>query len=67
MLDMAKQAAAMVGGNRDAEIVSLLKQILFMLQNMNLTAEVDVNALKRLIVRLINDHTRATGVCEIEI
>lgn len=67
LLEMARQAAAMSGGNNDAEIVSLLKQILIAISNLNLTATVDVNALKKLIVKLINDRTRATGVCEIDI
>lgn len=67
LLAMARQAADMSGGNNDAEIVSLLKQILIAISNLNLTATVDVNALKKLIVKLINDRTRATGVCEIEI
>lgn len=65
MLEMAKQAAALAGGNRDAEIISLLKQILQLLSTLDLSAKIDVNALKQLIVRLINDHTKATGVCEI--
>lgn len=65
MLEMAKQAASMAGGNRDAEIISLLQQILRLLSSMNLSAVIDVNAVKQLIVKLINDHTKATGVCEI--
>jgi hypothetical protein len=67
MLEMAKQAASMVGGSRDAEIISLLKQILAALNALNLVATIDGNSAKKLIVKLINEHTRATGVCEIEI
>lgn len=67
LIEMAKTAAALSGGNRDAEIVSLLRQILTNLSNLNLTATVDAVALKKLIVRLINEHTQSTGVCEIYI
>ncbi len=67
LIEMARTAAALSGGGRDAEIVSLLRQILTHLLNLNLTATVDVVALKKLIVRLINEHTQSTGVCEIYI
>lgn len=67
ILELARQAAALSGGGHDAEIVSLLKQILAALGNLKLVADVDVYNLKKLIVQLINDHTRATGMCEIEI
>lgn len=66
LVEMARMAAELAGGGgRDAEIIALLKQILTYLMNLNLTATVDVVALKKLIVRLINEHTQATGVCEI--
>lgn len=67
LIEMARTAAAMSGGGRDAEIVSLLRQILTHLGNLNLTATVDAVALKKLIVRLINENTQSTGVCEIYI
>lgn len=67
VLEMARQAADLSGGGHDAEIVNLLKQILAALGNLKLVADVDVYNLKKLIVQLINDHTRATGMCEIEI
>ena len=65
LIEMAKRAAELAGGSRDTEIVTLLRQILAALAGMNLTATVDVVALKKLIVRLINEHTQSTGVCEI--
>lgn len=68
MLEMAKKAAELSnGGGMDAEIVSLLRQILALLKTLNLSASIDGNSLKQLVVKLINDHTRATGTCEIEI
>lgn len=65
LLSMAREAASMAGGNRDNEIVELLKQILIALNAMKLVAEIDVDGLKNLIVKLINNNTKATGVCEI--
>lgn len=52
---------------RDREILSVLRQILEYISGLELTAEIDVNKLKQLIVSLINSHTRATGMCEIEV
>lgn len=64
--ELARKGAELASsGGRDAEIIALLRQILELLQSMNLTAYVDAEGLKRLIVKLINDHTRATGQCEI--
>jgi phage-related protein len=58
---MANEAAGI--GNR--EVISLLSQILLAITSLNLTADIDVNGLRRLIVKLINDNTRATGQCEL--
>ncbi|WP_296117630.1 hypothetical protein [uncultured Eubacterium sp.] len=67
MIEMARKAAELSGGGgADAEIVSLLRQILALLKSLDLVATIDGNSLKQLIVKLINDHTRATGMCEIE-
>jgi hypothetical protein len=67
MIEMAKKAAELSSsGGADAEIVSLLRQILALLKSLDLVASIDGNSLKQLIVKLINDHTRATGMCEIE-
>ena len=64
---MAKKAAELSSsGGADAEIVSLLRQILALLKSLDLVASIDGNSLKQIIVKLINDHTRATGMCEIE-
>lgn len=62
---MAKQAASMSGGASSAEIVALLKQILAILQGLNLVATVDGDGLRKLIVKLINENTKANGYCEI--
>ena len=67
MIEMARKAAELSsGGGMDAEIVSLLRQILALLKTLDLVATIDGNSLKQLIVKLINDHTRATGMCEID-
>lgn len=67
MIEMAKKAAELSSsGGADAEIVSLLRQILALLKSLDLVASIDGNSLKQIIVKLINDHTRATGMCEIE-
>lgn len=52
---------------QNSQIVEVLREILAYIRNLELTADVDVNALKKLIVKLINDKTRATGICEIEV
>lgn len=65
LLEMAKRAATMSGGGHDEEIIELLKQILAAIKALELVAYVDADALKRMVVKLINNHTRATGECEI--
>lgn len=65
LLAMARQAATMSGGLNNVEVVNLLRQILVLLQNLNLVASIDVDELKNLIVRLINEDTKTNGVCEI--
>lgn len=67
LLSMARQAAGMSNSGHDAEIVSLLRQILAALKALDLVATVDGRSLKNMIVKLINEHTRATGICEINI
>lgn len=64
---MARDAAAMAGGGNSAEVVELLRKILLLLQTMDLVATVEGNSIKQLVVKLINDHTAATGMCEINI
>ena len=65
LLAMAREAVSMAGGNRDEEMIALLKQILLTINAMTLVAEIDGNSLKNLIVKLINNQTRATGMCEL--
>lgn len=65
LLAMAREAASMSGGLNNAEAINLLKQILTLLQNLNLAASIDVEGLKKLIVRLINADTKARGECEL--
>lgn len=66
LAELARKGAELAGkGGRDSEMVALLRQILELLKTMNLTAYVDAEGLKKVIVKLINDHTRSTGKCEI--
>lgn len=66
LAELARKGAELAGkGGRDSEMVSLLRQILELLKTMNLTAYVDAEGLKKVIVRLINDNTRSTGKCEL--
>ena len=46
-------------------MISLLKLILALLQTMDFDVKMDGRSVKDRIVELINQNTRATGVCEI--
>lgn len=66
LLEMASKAAQMSGGGiYDAEILKTLKEILTLLKELDLDIVVDGKKLKDVIVKRINQQTRATGVCEI--
>lgn len=53
------------GGTMTTEVVALLKEILAVLKALDLDIVIDGRKLKDIIVSKINEHTQATGVCEI--
>lgn len=66
LLDMAQKAAAMASSAELlAEAISILKQILKVLEALNLDIQLDGKSLKKYVVDKINEHTKQTGKCEI--
>lgn len=66
LLDMAQKAAAMASSAELlAEAISILKQILKILETMDLDIQLDGKSLKKYVVDKINEHTKQTGKCEI--
>lgn len=66
LLDMAQKAAAMVSSAELlAEAISILKQILKILETLDLDIQLDGKSLKKYVVDKINEHTKQTGKCEI--
>lgn len=65
LLSMARQAAALSGGGNSSEVAGLLRQILEVLKTLDLMVTIDGKTVKDLIVRLINDNTKANGKCEL--
>lgn len=66
LLDMAQKAAAMASGAELlAEAISILKQILKILETLDLDIQLDGKSLKKYVVDKINEHTKQTGKCEI--
>lgn len=66
LLDMAQKAAAMASSAELlAEAISILKQILKVLETLNLDIQLDGKSLKKYVVDKINEHTKQTGKCEI--
>lgn len=63
--EMAQRAAAMAGGGVTPELIAILKEILAVLNALELNVYLDGKLLKKRIVDLINANTKATGVCEI--
>lgn len=63
--EMALRAAAMAGGGVTPELIAILKEILAVLNALELNVYLDGKLLKKRIVDLINANTKATGVCEI--
>ena len=62
---LAKRAEADSAGGGTAAAVTLLRQILETLTTMDFDVKMDGASVKDRIVRLVNAHTQATGVCEI--
>ena len=66
LLDMALKAAAMASSAELlAEAISILKQILKILETLDLDIQLDGKSLKKYVVDKINEHTKQTGKCEI--
>lgn len=66
LLDMAQKAAAMASSAELlAEAISILKQILRILETQDLDIQLDGKSLKKYVVDKINEHTKQTGKCEI--
>ena len=63
--EMALRAASMAGGGVTPELIAILKEILDVLNALELNVYLDGKLLKKRIVDLINANTKATGVCEI--
>lgn len=63
---MAMEAAQMsAGGALMAEAITIMKQILKVLKDLDLDIQIDGMSLKKYIVNKINENTKATGKCEI--
>ena len=66
LLEMAQKAADMASSAELlAEAISILKQILRNLETLDLDIQLDGKSLKKYVVDKINEHTKATGKCEI--
>ena len=66
LLDMAQKAAAMASSAELlAEAISILKQILRILETQDLDIQLDGKSLKKYVVDKINEHTKQTGKSEI--
>lgn len=66
LLDMAQKAATMASSTELlAEAISILKQILKILETLDLDIQLDGKSLKKYVVDKINEHTKQTGKCEI--
>lgn len=66
LLDMAQKAAAMASSAELlSEAISILKQILKILETLDLDIQLDGKSLKKYVVDKINEHTKQTGKCEI--
>ena len=64
--DMAVQAAQMsTNAALLQEAISVLKEILKVITALDLDIQIDGVSLKKYIVNKINEHTKATGKCEI--
>lgn len=61
LIEMARLAASSVGGT-DAEVVILLREIVELIKALELVAKIDGGSLTDLVVKLINQRTKSTGV-----
>lgn len=66
LLEMAQKAADMASSAELlAEAISILKQILKIMETLDLDIQLDGKSLKKYVVDKINEHTKQTGKCEI--
>jgi len=65
--ELLQKAVSASGRGYDREILVVLREILVLLKELDLNIVVDGKKLKDVIVQRINENTRATGVCEINI
>ena len=66
LIDMAQKAAAMASSAELlSEAINILKQILKVLETLDLDIQLDGKSLKKYVVDKINEHTKQTGKCEI--
>ena len=65
IVQLARSAEAAQASGSYAEMVQLLRQILRLLETLDFDVKIDGKSLKDHIVKLINENTQATGVCEI--
>lgn len=65
LLKIAQEAQEASRGASLADVISILRDMLEILKNLDLDIKIDGISLKQRIVRLINANTQATGRCEI--
>ena len=65
LVELAREASEAAREGSTAEILAVLRNILLLLQNLDLDVKLDGKSVKDRIVQLINQNTRATGRCEI--
>lgn len=64
--EMARMAAAGAGGT-SPEVITLLREIVELLKTLDLDVTIDGKSLMQIIVRLINNQTKNTGRCPINV
>ncbi|MBR3786021.1 MAG: hypothetical protein IKJ77_06430 [Firmicutes bacterium] len=64
--EMARMAAAGAGGT-SPEVIALLREIVVLLKTLDLDVTVDGKSVMGIIVKLINQQTKSTGVCPITV
>ena len=65
LVQLARSAESAQASGGIAEMVQILRQILRLLETLDFDVKIDGKSLKDRIVKLINENTQATGVCEI--
>lgn len=65
LVQLAREATQASRDGSMTEILQILRDILYLLQHMDMDIKIDGVSVKDRIVRLINANTRATGKCEI--